>query len=133
MSNFAPNTGLPACFYHTAQVSEDFDGKEGRMAVVGTDGRIALTGDGEAAHGWVTNVIETGVTGKVEIQLATPWAKAIAGAAIAEGATLASDSAARVTANTTTGDRVVGIALEAAAAAGDAIKVLPVVAPVLAL
>jgi len=133
MSNFAPNTGLSNGFYIVLQTSADMDGKEGYMVTVGTDGRVALTGDGAAAHGWITNVIETGTTGKVEVQLCTPWVKAIAGAAIAEGDDLASDSAARVTGTTTTGDRIVGIALEAATAAGDAIKVLPVVAPVLAL
>jgi len=134
MSNFAPNTGLPCGFYIALQTSADMDGKEGYMVSIGTDGRVALTGDGAGAHGWITNVIETGTTGKVEVQLATPWVKAIAGAAIAEGAILASDSAARVTSTTATGDRVVGLALEAAAAAGDAVKVLPCNhAPVLAL
>lgn len=47
-----------------------------------------------------------------------------AGAAVTRGSSITSDASGRGIATTTTGNRVIGLALEAAGAAGDVIRVL---------
>src|SRR5690242_2744917 len=106
----------------TVPASADLSADQYHFVSVNSDGQLALTGAGAAAHGVLQDkptaqgeAAELGVPGGVS--------KVVAGAAVNAGAELAADSTGRgVTA--TTGDFVAGIALEAAAAANVVISVL---------
>jgi hypothetical protein len=60
---------------------------------------------------------------KVSVIVGCPIVYVTAGGAISAGAVVTSDASARAVASTTAGDRILGIALEAASAAGDVILV----------
>jgi len=62
-------------------------------------------------------------TGKVSVIVGCPIVYVTAGGAVSAGAAVGSDSSARAVAVTTAGNRALGIALEAASAAGDVILV----------
>ncbi len=81
---------------------------------------IVLAGDGEAAVGFLQN--KPNITEQCEIAYAGP-VKAIAGAVFARGIELACNAAGKVI-TAVAGKKVIGTALEAAAADGDVVTIL---------
>jgi predicted RecA/RadA family phage recombinase len=79
------------------------------------------TGATDAVIGVAVTSAKAG--GKVTVAMGCPVVYVTAGGAVAVGSVVCSDAQGRTVATTTSGDRVLGIALEPASAAGDVILV----------
>lgn len=97
----------------------DLSAKQYYCVEVDSAGKAALSGAGELVYGILQN--KPTAADRAEV-MRLGVSKAVAGAAIAVGAEVASDAAGKIV-TATTGDRVVGIAREAAAADGNIIAI----------
>lgn len=90
------------------------------QAVIISSGKIVPATAGAAAIGIALYDIPTGEPGAVRV---VGVARTVAGAAVTAGAIVKTDADGAVVAASTAGDRCLGVALEAAANAGDPIMV----------
>ena len=119
-------------FDFTLEAAADLSASQYRFVRVDANGRAALCGAGQPAVGVLQN--KPSAAGQAAQVRALGITKVVAGGAISKGALVASDASGQAvaatvtTANTTTGaltgSHVAGIALEAAAGAGQVISVL---------
>lgn len=105
----------------TLEAGQDLSAKQNYFVSLASDGQIDPTGDGANAEGVLQNAPAwAGAAATVAIEGVS---QVIAGAAITRGASIASDSSGKAK-TAATGNRVLGKALDAAAADGDIIRVL---------
>ena len=110
---------IPEAFTYARNAGADLSSNLYYAAHIDTDGDVVLAGAGEHCIG---AIIEGAVADNpVTVQFGGV-AKMIAGAAVAAGARVASDANGKVVA-ATSGDFVIGTALEAA---GDANEIIPI-------
>lgn len=103
------------------EAGQDLSSKQYYFVTIASDGQVDPTGDGLSADGVLQDAPSAaGYPATIAISGRT---KVVAGAAIARGANVASGATgkAKTSAN---GNRVLGVALEAAAADGDVISIL---------
>ena len=104
--------------------SADLSSYQNRFVILTTSSQAALCGNGELADGVLYNASDADAAGKTCQVAQGPIVKVEAGAAIAAtGTVVASDATGRVV-TAASGDSNLGKNLDAAAAAGDMIRVL---------
>jgi len=95
----------------------------GRIVVLTADDSVNLATSATAASIGVTDEITVAANARVDVVLSgIAWVTA--GAALTRGSPITADASGRAVAAAAVGNRIVGIALEAAAAAGDRIRVV---------
>lgn len=105
----------------TMEAGQDLSSKQYYFVSLASDGQIDPTGDGASAEGVLQNAPSAaGYSATVGI---SGVSQVVAGAAITRGDSVASGSAGKAK-TAASGNRVLGIALSAAAADGDIIRVL---------
>lgn len=105
----------------TLLAAADFAAQQYRAVVVDSTGKAAIAGVGARAVGVLQDNVPSGEAASVRVMGVT---KMVAGAAVAAGGIVSTDSTGRAVVSATTGHAQVGIALTAAAAAGEVISVL---------
>jgi len=123
---------LPAEFYRNFTTAADMDGLIGYGVTIDATGIVSLAEQTDQLIGFIVDVVKTGVTGEVKVQLLAPVVLVKAGGAFDEGVDLTCDGTTdgEVITTSTSTHRVFGIALQAAAD-GDLVEVLPFAAHVL--
>jgi len=105
----------------TMEAGQDLSAKQYYFVSLASDGQIDPTGDGANSEGVLQNAPSAaGYSATVAI---AGISQVVAGAAITRGASVASGSAGKAK-TAASGNRVLGIAMDAAAADGDIIRVL---------
>lgn len=95
-----------------------------RIAKLGTaDGKVTIAAAATDLLIGVVNEVGPAINERCDV-IHAGIAYVEAGAAVTRGSSITSDASGRGIATTTTANRVIGIALEAASAAGDVIRVL---------
>lgn len=105
----------------TMEAGQDLSAKQYYFVTVAADGQIDPTGDGAEADGVLQNA--PSAAGYAATVAVAGISQVVAGAAITRGASIASGSAGKAK-TATSGNRVLGKAMDAAAADGDIIRVL---------
>lgn len=106
----------------TLPAAADFSAQQYRCITVNASGLAAVANATALVVGILQN--DPGAAGHPATIAYAGASKAVAGAAIAAGARVTSDANGAVITAATAGDAVIGVALAAAAAAGDIIPVL---------
>ncbi len=106
--------------YDAKPAGADLTGKEGYAVKLDTDGTLILATAGDPVWGIV---IEGTTAGKYTTCAISDMPEAVCGAAIAEGAKVASDANGKLV-TATTGDDVIGVARGTTAAADEFLTIL---------
>ena len=105
----------------TIEASADLSASQFRFMSVDSSGQLAATGDGAAADGVLQD--KPAAAGRAGLLQIGGRTKVEAGAAVTNGAQVASDSVGRVV-PAASGDVILGRALNAASAAGEVIAII---------
>ena len=104
----------------TLLAGEDLSAKQFYFVKIDSNGAVALCGNGEAGMGVLENAPESGYAAEV---LVNGIARVYAGAAVTKGYQVAADATGRAV-RATTGEYILGTAIEAASDAGEMITIL---------
>lgn len=104
------------------EAGSDLSASQYHFVSVAADGQVDATGDGAMADGVLLN--DPAAAGRPATVCVSGFVKVKAGAAITRGDYIASDASGKAVAATTTGDVILGTALEAATADGDIISII---------
>jgi len=105
----------------TLEAGQDLSAKQYYFVSLASDGQVDPTGAGLGVDGVLQD--DPAVAGYGALVMINGVSKVVAGAVITRGADVASDASGKAVASTS-GDYIVGTALEAATADGDIIAVL---------
>lgn len=105
----------------SAVAGSDLSSKQYYFVSMATDGQVDSTGDGAYALGVVQN--DPDAAGKAAEVAIGGRTKIVAGAAFEEGVALASDANGKAV-TATTGDEILGVAMEASSADGDIVSMV---------